>query len=151
VVCKKYEEPESCGSAADFLLGVEMEGDPPGRMEVEGDVLMAVETDLFFNANDSNKCQCPSPIVESTTAVDDANVGTDYVVVDILAVDGSSDDRDVEGVDRNNNNQPLERAEGEAVAIKKIMGGVAGISMTMPWMSSLLIRRGRMGGGGEGR
>ena len=29
-----YEEPE-CGSAADFLLGVEIEGDPPGRMEVE--------------------------------------------------------------------------------------------------------------------
>jgi len=48
-----------------------MEGDPPGRMEVEGDAFMAVETDLFFNANDSNKCQCPSPIVESTTAVDD--------------------------------------------------------------------------------
>ena len=48
VVCKKYEEPESCGSAAKFLLGVEMEGDLPGRMEVEGDALMAVETDLFF-------------------------------------------------------------------------------------------------------
>jgi hypothetical protein len=31
---KNYEEPE-CGSAADFLLGVEIEGDPPGRMEVE--------------------------------------------------------------------------------------------------------------------
>ncbi len=29
-----YEEPE-CGSAANFLLGVEIEGDPPGRMEVE--------------------------------------------------------------------------------------------------------------------
>ncbi len=48
VVCKKYEEPESCGSAANFLLGVEMEGDPPGRMKVEGDALMAVETDLFL-------------------------------------------------------------------------------------------------------
>jgi hypothetical protein len=65
--------------------------------------------------------------------------------------DGSSDNRDVEGADRNNNNQPLERAEGEAVAIKKIMGGVAGILMTMPWTSSSLIRRGRMGGGGGGR
>jgi len=86
---KNYEEPE-CGSAADFLLGVEMEGDPPGRMEVEGDALMAVETDLFFNANDSNKCQCPSQIVKSTTAVDDANVGTDFVVVDILAVDDNT-------------------------------------------------------------
>ena len=31
---KNYEEPE-CGSAANFLLGVEIEGDPPGRMEVE--------------------------------------------------------------------------------------------------------------------
>ena len=35
VVCKKYEEPESCGCAADFLLGEEMEGDPSGREEVE--------------------------------------------------------------------------------------------------------------------
>ena len=43
-VPKKYEEPEPCGSAADFLLGVEMERDPPGREEVEMDVLMAVET-----------------------------------------------------------------------------------------------------------
>jgi hypothetical protein len=45
----------------------------------------------------------------------------------------------------------LERAEGEAVAIKKIMGGVAGISTAMPWTSSSLIRRGRMGGGDGGR
>jgi hypothetical protein len=45
----------------------------------------------------------------------------------------------------------LERAAGEAVAIKKIMGGVAGISTTMPWTSSSLIRRGRMGGGSGGR
>ena len=29
-----------------------MEGDPPVRMEVEVDALMAVETDLYFNAND---------------------------------------------------------------------------------------------------
>ena len=66
--------------------------------------------------------------------------------------DGSSNDRDVEGADRNNNNQPLERAEGEAVAIKKIMGGVASISTTMPRTSSSLSRRrGRMGGGGGGR
>ena len=36
VVCKKYEEPESCGSAANFLLGIEMEGDPPGRMDGGG-------------------------------------------------------------------------------------------------------------------
>jgi hypothetical protein len=45
----------------------------------------------------------------------------------------------------------LERAEGEAVAIKKIMGGVDGISTTMSWTSSSLIGRGRMGGGGGGR
>jgi len=45
----------------------------------------------------------------------------------------------------------LKRAEGEAVAIKKIMGDVAGISTTMPWTSSLLIRRGGVGGGGGGR
>jgi hypothetical protein len=40
-----------------------------------------VETDLYFNAYDINKCQCPPPIVESTTPVDDANVGTDFVVI----------------------------------------------------------------------
>jgi len=45
---------------------------------------------FFFYTNDSNKCQCPSPIVESTTAVDDANVGTDFVVVDIFAVDDNT-------------------------------------------------------------
>ena len=60
-VPKRYEEPESCGSAADFLLGVEMERDPPGREEVEVDVLMAVETDLLSNHNDSTKCQSSYP------------------------------------------------------------------------------------------
>ena len=44
-VPKKYEEAESCGSAANFLLGVEMERDPPGREEVKVDALMVVETD----------------------------------------------------------------------------------------------------------
>jgi hypothetical protein len=34
-VKKNYEEPGPRGSAADFLLGEEMEGDPPGREEVE--------------------------------------------------------------------------------------------------------------------
>ncbi len=38
-VPKKYEEPESCRSAANFLLGVEMERDPPGREEVEVEVM----------------------------------------------------------------------------------------------------------------
>ncbi len=32
---KNYEEPGPGGSTADFLLGEEMEGDPPGREEVE--------------------------------------------------------------------------------------------------------------------
>ncbi len=32
---KNYLEPGPRGSAADFLLGEEMEGDPPGREEVE--------------------------------------------------------------------------------------------------------------------
>jgi hypothetical protein len=34
-VKKNYEEPGPRGSAADFLLGEEMEGDPSGREEVE--------------------------------------------------------------------------------------------------------------------
>ena len=67
-----------------------MEGDPPVRMEVEVDALMAVETDLYSHANDINKCQCPPPIVESTTAVGDSNVGTDFVVMDILVVDDNT-------------------------------------------------------------
>ena len=92
IVNKKYAELESCGSAANFLLGVEMEGDTLGRMEVEGDALIVVETDLYFNANDSNTCQCPPRIVESTTAVDDANVGKDLAADDanvgkVLAVE----------------------------------------------------------------
>ncbi len=46
MVCKKYEEPESCGSAAEFLLGEEMEGDPSGREELEA---------AAMKINDSNK------------------------------------------------------------------------------------------------
>jgi hypothetical protein len=70
-VPKKYKEPESCGSAADFLLGVEMERDPLGREEVEVDILMAVETDLLSNHNDSTKCQSSSP---ATSTVNDDQV-----------------------------------------------------------------------------
>ena len=77
-VPKKYEEPESCGSAADFLLGVEMERDPPGREEVEVDVLMAVETDLLSNHNDSTKCQSSYP---AASAVNDDQV--DLAVDDV--------------------------------------------------------------------
>ena len=58
---KKYEEPGPRGSAADFLLGEEMEGDPSGREEVEA---------AAIKINDSNKCQLSSSIV-STTAVND--------------------------------------------------------------------------------
>jgi len=51
VVCKKkYEEPGQRGSAADFLLGEEIEGDPPGREEVEAGAQHLLEI------NDSNKC-----------------------------------------------------------------------------------------------
>jgi hypothetical protein len=50
---KKYEEPGPSGSAADFLLGEEMEGDPLGREEVEA---------AAIKINDSNKCQCLSSI-----------------------------------------------------------------------------------------
>ncbi len=77
-VPKIYEEPESCGSAADFLLGVEMERDPLGREEVEVDVLMAVETDLLFNHNDSTKCQSS---YTATSAVNDDQV--DLAVNDV--------------------------------------------------------------------
>ena len=45
---KIYEEPESCGSAANFLLGEEMEGDSTGRMEVEAGAHP-------LKINDSNK------------------------------------------------------------------------------------------------
>ena len=51
---KKYDELESCGSAADFLLGMEMERDPPGREEVGG------SHDVILKFNDSNKCHCLS-------------------------------------------------------------------------------------------
>jgi len=61
---KKYDELESCGSAADFLLGMEMEEDLLGREEVEGG-----SHDVFFKINDSNKCHCLSPPIESPPAV----------------------------------------------------------------------------------
>jgi len=44
---KNYEEPGPRGSAADFLLGEEMEGDPSGREEVEA---------AAIKINDSDKC-----------------------------------------------------------------------------------------------
>ena len=39
----KYEEPGSRGSAGDFLLDEDLEGDPPGREVVEGGGI-----DVFF-------------------------------------------------------------------------------------------------------
>ena len=68
---KKYEEPGPSGSAADFLLGEEMEGDPLGREEVEA---------AAIKINDSNKCQCLSSSIVSTTAVYDDQVAA---VIDI--------------------------------------------------------------------
>ena len=78
-VPKRYEEPESCGSAADFLLGVEMERDPPGREEVEVDVLMAVETDLLSNHNDSTKCQSSYPATSAINDDDQVDLAVDDV------------------------------------------------------------------------
>ncbi len=54
---KSYAEPESCGSAAHFLLRVEMEEYPPGHENVEDGALTAVSPNLCSNNNDRNKCQ----------------------------------------------------------------------------------------------
>jgi hypothetical protein len=63
VVCQKYEEPGPCRSAANFLLGEEMERDPPGRDEVvAGDDLAK---------NGSNKCHSLFSSIESPPAIDD--------------------------------------------------------------------------------
>ena len=59
---KIYEEPKSCGSAADFLLHEEMEGDPTGRMDVEAGTHP-------LKINDSNKCHCLFPSIASPPAV----------------------------------------------------------------------------------
>ena len=90
VVCKKYEEPESCGSAADFLLGEEMKGDSPGREEVEGVALMA----FFYHSNDSNKCLFSSPIDVSPRTVNDPQVDVDVGVKSTAVVDDAQLDDD---------------------------------------------------------
>ena len=77
VVCKNYEEPGPRGSAAHFLLGVEMEGDPPGNENVEGGALTAVSAYCFTNINDSNKCQSSSPIDDDAVDVVSAAVAVD--------------------------------------------------------------------------
>jgi hypothetical protein len=60
-----------------------MAGDLPGRIEVEGDALMAVETDLFFNDNDSN-----SDVVHILAdCVDDDQVDEDVLAVDDVDID----------------------------------------------------------------
>ncbi len=46
---KNYEEPGPHGSAGDFLLDEEMEGDPPGREVVEVGGI-----DVLLEINDSN-------------------------------------------------------------------------------------------------
>jgi hypothetical protein len=48
---KKNEEPGPRGSAGNFLLDEEMEGDPPEREVVEGGGI-----DVLLEINDSNKC-----------------------------------------------------------------------------------------------
>ena len=71
VVCQKiYEEPELCGSAADFLFGEEMEGDPPGREEVEAGAQP-------LKINDNNKCHCLFSSIESSPAVNDDKAEAD--------------------------------------------------------------------------
>jgi hypothetical protein len=77
VFSKKYEEPESCGSAADFSLGVAMESDSSGG---EGSA-----DNALLNINDSNKCHCLSQI-QSPTAVNDDQVETKSVVNKIFKV-----------------------------------------------------------------
>ncbi len=67
-VCKNYEEPGPRGSAAIFLLGEEMEGDSPGREEVEGDALMVV----FYNSNDASVDK--SQVDEDLLADDDVHL-----------------------------------------------------------------------------
>ena len=78
VVCKKnYEEPGPRGSAAHFLLGVEMEGDPPGNENVEGGALSAVSAYCLNNINDSNKCQSSSTIDDDAVDVESAAAAVD--------------------------------------------------------------------------
>ena len=98
VVCKKnYEEPGPRGSAAHFLLGVEMEGDPPGNENVEGGALSAVSAYCLNNINDSNKCQSSSTIdddavdVESAAAAVDVESAAAAVDVVDIAVDNVQD------------------------------------------------------------
>ena len=58
VVCQKYEEPELCGSAANFFLGEKKEGDTSCREDVEAG---GSQTCI----NDSNKCHCLLPSIAS--------------------------------------------------------------------------------------
>ncbi len=77
VVCKNYEEPGRRGSAAHFLLGVEIEGHPPGNENVEGGALTAVSAYSCSNINDSNKCQSSSPIDDDAVDVESAAAAVD--------------------------------------------------------------------------
>jgi hypothetical protein len=91
VFSKKYEEPESRGSAANFSLGVAMESDSSGGEGSADDALLKI--------NDSNKCHCLSQIqsptavnddqveTKSTTALNDDNPDIDGEVEDDVLVD----------------------------------------------------------------
>jgi len=84
VVCKNYEEPGPRGSAAHFLLGIEMEGDPPGNENVEGGALTAVSAYWFTNISDSNKCQSSSPKDDDAVDVVSAATAVDVVSLQLL-------------------------------------------------------------------
>ena len=104
VVCtKKDEEPGPCGSAAHFLLGMDMEGDPPVTEMVEGDALMAVSADLCFKTNYSNQCQFSCPI-NVAAAVNDDQVDAGFAV---------DDDSDIESTAPASNNDHVDFAINE--------------------------------------
>jgi hypothetical protein len=66
VVCKKNNvDPGPRGSAAHFLLGMEMEREQPVQ-----EIDLSVE-DILLDIKDSNKCQCPPPIVKLNPVDDD--------------------------------------------------------------------------------
>ena len=84
-VCQNYEEPGPRGSAAHFLLGVEIEGHPPGNKNVEGVALTAVLAYCFNNINDSNKCQSSSPIDDNAVDVVSAAAAVDVAIYNFMA------------------------------------------------------------------
>ena len=62
---KNHMDPGPRGSAAHFLLGMEMEREQPVQ-----EIDLSVE-DILLDIKDSNKCQCPPPIVKLNPVDDD--------------------------------------------------------------------------------